>query len=403
MQSLPKRIAKTAKAYLAVRLNMWKFARHCNHRFRQDARYDLQYVTRGFLSRPNDSDNDSELLERICAAYIRSIQQEQFGQEAYKPTETWLQARQRSLKPFIQALLARDLASLGNMLQNFYRDPCSSGLLAAPNGMSRAYFSGAIRDVYRRFYLGHVLYRFDYWMAQTNGRFRLRDLGGPGIGNPFGLLIEGTHISVGAEYAHYCAHRIACLLDGGKATIAEIGGGFGGMAYYLLRDRPSVKYLDFDVPERIALASYYLLKAFPRRKFILFGEERLTTEALSRASGALMPTFALADAPSGSVDITFSSHSLSNLPAETIAEYINQIDHMTRGRFFLIGNQHVCDSISDLIERGGAPFELKETRPSGWHSYKISGAGVGGSAGLAASAAFEHCYLRAENSKEMAV
>jgi hypothetical protein len=98
---------------------MWKFAMHCHRRFRQDARYDLQYVTRGFLPRLNDSDNDSELLERICTAYIRSVQQEQLGQEAYKPTEAWLRVRQQSLKPFIQALLARDIAILGNMLRNF--------------------------------------------------------------------------------------------------------------------------------------------------------------------------------------------------------------------------------------------------------------------------------------------
>ena len=401
MQFSPIQVAKTARSYIAARLNMWKFAKHCESRFKGDARYDLRNVTKGFLSRPNDSDDDSELLERICAAYLRSVKQEQLAQEAYKPTERWQRVRQTSLEPFIQALLARDIAALRNMFRNFYRDPCSSGLLGAPNGMSKAYFGGAIKDVYRRFYLGHVLYRFDYWLAQTHARFTLRDLAGPGIGNPFGVLIEGTHISVGAEYAHYCAHRIAFLLDAGKATIAEIGGGFGGMAYYLLRDTPGVTYLDFDVPERIALASYYLLKAFPGRNFILYGEEKLTREGLTRGKGALMPMFSLPDVPSESVDVTFSSHSLSNVPSEAMIEYLNQIDRITRGHFFLIGNQQASGSISDLIGRKGTPFQLADTRPSGWHSYKVSGAGVGGAAGLAASATFEQCYLRTENSKEL--
>jgi len=402
MQFSPIQVAKTTKSYIAARLNMWKFAKHCEARFRGDVRYDLQNVTNGFLSRLNSSDDDSELLERICAAYIRSAQREQFAQGAYKPTERWQQTRQKSLEPFLQALQARDIAALRNMFRNFYRDPCSSGLLGAPNGMSRAYFGGAIKDVYRRFYLGHVLYRFDYWLAQTNARFTLRDLAGPGIGNPFGVLIERTHISVGAEYAHYCSHRIASLLSAEKATIAEIGGGFGGMAYYLLRDRPGATYLDFDAPERIALASYYLLKAFPRRNFILYGEEKLTREGLTSGNSALMPMFSLRDVPSGSVDVTFSSHSLSNLPSEAMVEYLNQIDRITRGHFLLIGNQQACGSISDLIGRKGTPFQLADTRPSGWHSYKVSGAGVGGAAGLAASATFEQCYLRTEDSKELA-
>jgi hypothetical protein len=400
----PIQVAKTAKLYMAARLNMWKFAKHCERRFRGDIRYDLQNVTNGFLSRLADPHDDSELLERISAAYIRSVQQQPFAPEAYKPTERWQQVRQTALQPFIQALLGRDIAALGNIFRNFYRDRCSSGLLGAPNGMSRAYFGGAIKDVYRRFYLGHVLYRFDYWEAQTGGRFTLRDLAGPGIGNPFGVLIGETHIGVGAEYAHYCAHRIASLVDTPKATIAEIAGGFGGMAYYLLRDKPGVTYLDFDVPERIALASYYLLKAFPQLNFILYGEEKLTWEGLRRSAGALMPTFALAEVPPGGVDVTFSSHALATLPSQAMVEYLNQIERITRGHFFLIGNHEACRSISAWI--GGssdAPFQLTDTRPSGWHSHKVSGAGVGGAAGLASSAAFEQCYLRTQTPKEMAV
>src|SRR6516162_8516487 len=109
----------------------------------------------------------------------------------------------------------------------------------------------------------------------------------------------------------------------------------------------------------------------------------------------------MGDVPSGGVDVTFSSHSLANLPSEAMVEYLNQIDRITRGHFFLIGNQQACGSISNLIGRKGIPFQLADTRPSGWHSYKVSGAGVGGAAGLAASAAFEQCYLRTENSKEL--
>ena len=403
MRFRPIEVAKIAKRYMAARLNMWKFAKHSERRFRGDVRYDLESVTKGFLPRLPGPQDDSELLERISAAYIRSVQPQPFAPEAYKPAERGQQVRQRGLEPFLQALLGRDIAALRNMFRNFYRDPCSSGLLGAPNGLSKAYFGGAIKDVYRRFYLGHVLYRFDYWVAQTDGRFTLRDLAGPGIGNPFGVLMDGTHISVGAEYAHYCAHRIVSLLDTRKATIAEIGGGFGGMAYYLLRDKPGVTYLDFDVPERIALASYYLLRAFPQLNFILYGEEKLTREALRRGAGALMPTFALAEVPSGAVDVTFSSHALSNLSSQAIVEYLNQIERVTRGHFFLIGNEQACRSISAWIGGSGAPFRLADTRPSGWHSYKVSGAGVGGRAGLASSAAFEQCYLRTETFKEMAV
>jgi putative sugar O-methyltransferase len=390
----PLQTASAAKAMFAARLSMRKFAAHGEHRFRGDARYDLQHVTDGFLSRIDEMSDDTELLERICTAYIRAVKQQRFAPETYKATEWWQQVRQRSLGPVTQALLTRDIDALRRMYRNFFRDPCSSGLLGAPYGMSKAYFGGKIKDVHRRFYLSHVLYRFDYWMAQTGGRFVLRDLAGPGIGNPFGVLIEGTHISVGSEYAHYCAHRVDSLLVPENATVAEIGGGFGGMAYYLLRDRARVTYLDFDIPESIALTSYYLLKAFPQLTFLLYGEEELTKEAIAQADVVLMPVFELATMPPGSVDVTFSSHAMSDISSGALVEYLNNIDRMTRDCLIYIGNSRASETISDLVSQRYGSFELTETRSSGWQSHKISGAGVGGAAGLAASTMLEQCYRR---------
>jgi hypothetical protein len=261
--------------------------------------------------------------------------------------------------------------------------------------MSKAYFGGAIKDIHRQFYLGHALYRLDYWKEQTAANFVYSDLASPPIGNPFGILIDGTLLRVGAEYAHYCAYRVGDLLETGKATVAEIGGGFGGMAYYLLRDRPQVTYCDFDVPESTALTSYYLLKAFPQLKFLLYGEEELTKDGITRADVVLMPMSELATMPRESVDITFSSHGMSDISPKAMVEYMNNIVRMTRREFLYIGNSRASKSISDLVHQIYDSFNLAETRSSGWHSHKVSGAGVGGAAGLAASTLFEQRYTRA--------
>jgi hypothetical protein len=322
------------------------------------------------------------------------VKQQPFAPETYKATEWWQEVRQRSLGPVTQALLTRDIGALRRMYRNFFRDSCSSGLLGAPYGMSKAYFGGKIKDVHCRFYLSHVLYRLDYWKTLTNGRFESRDLAGPGIGNPFGVLINGTHIRVGSEYAHYCAHRVDSLLDSEAVTVAEVGGGFGGMAYYLLRDRPRVTYLDFDIPESIALASYYLIKAFPELTFLLYGEKELTKGAIAQADVMLMPVFELETMPAESVDITFSSHAMSDISSGAMVEYLNDIDRMTQSCFLYIGNSRASESISDLVSQRHDSFELSETRSSGWHSHKVSGAGVGGAAGLAASTMLEQCYRR---------
>jgi putative sugar O-methyltransferase len=390
----PFQTATAAKNLLGARLSMWRFANHGARRFKDDDRYDLQNVTEGFKSRIDDSSDDDALLERICTAYTRAVKQQQSAPSAYQATEWWQQVRHRSLGPVIKALLTKDLNALRGMYRNFFRDPCSSGLLGAPYGMSKAYFSGKIKDVHRKFYLSHVLYRFDYWNAQTDGRFTLRHLAGPGIGNPFGVLINGTHINVGAEYAHYCAHRIDSMLAPQFGTVSEIGGGFGGMAYYLLRDRKNVTYLDFDVPESVALTSYYLIKAFPKLKFLLYGESELTKQAIAQADVVLLPVFDLENMPADSIDVTFSSHAMSDISPGAMGKYLKQIDRMTKNCFFYIGKQQTSESISSILGQKADSFRLSDTRTSGWHSYKVSGAGVGGAAGLAASTMLEQSYTR---------
>src|SRR6202035_4029712 len=100
----PIRTANAAKSMLAMRLSMWRFAGHGARRFRGDARYDLRNVTDGFASRTDDSESDGELLERICAAYIKAMEQQQFASETYKATDWWEQVRRRSLGPVTQAL-----------------------------------------------------------------------------------------------------------------------------------------------------------------------------------------------------------------------------------------------------------------------------------------------------------
>jgi hypothetical protein len=390
----PLQTATAAKGMLTARLNMWRFAAHGVRHFKDDPRFNLQNVTDGFASHIDESDDDTELLERICEAYIKSVRQQQFVSDVYQATNWWQQVRQRNLAPVTKALQSRDTRSLGRMYRNFFRDPCSAGLLGVPFGMTKAYFGGEINDFHRRFYLSHALYRLDYWRTQTEGRFKLNDLAGPEIGNPFGIRINGTLVRVGAEYAQCCASKVCDLLAPDYATVAEIGGGFGGMAYYVLRDRTNVTYCGFDLPESIALSSYYLLKSFPHLAFLLYGEKKLTKEAIEHANVVLMPVFEMVNMPSQSVNVTFSSHAMSDISPDALAAYMNNIDRITSDAFLYIGNSAASKSLSELVGRNHNSFQLTAARSSGWHSHKVSGAGVGGKAGLAASTMFEHCYTR---------
>jgi hypothetical protein len=335
-------------------------------RFKRDIRYDLSTVTQGFRTHAHLPSSDAALLQRICDAYSLATGRQQGADTKYAPTAWWQEHRNLMLGPVLQALRSHDIDALQAMYRNFFRDDCATGLVPVQR-MKGGYLGEVITDFHRRLYLFDALFRLDYWKTQTDCRYGLRDLAGPPVGNPFGVMLEDTLMRTGSEYQHYCAHRIAGLLPEETATVAEIGGGFGGMAYYLMRDRPATTYIDFDVPESIALTSYYLLNAFPQRKIVLYGEAELTAETISQADILLLPVSEIAELPSGTVDLSFSSHAISDLSPVLMAEYLNDIARFTRNHFLYIGNSDSTKVIARASAgTGRAAFIALDRRPSDW-------------------------------------
>jgi hypothetical protein len=365
----PLRTAAAARSLLALYLNIKSLGDRSHRHFRGDARYDLTNVSNGFTSRLDDSSGDDEILERICAAYIGAAQREPFAPGVYQASAWWRQVRLASLGPVMKALGSRDIASLRRIYRNFFRDASSTGLIGVPYSLTKAYFDKRIKDIHRRFFLGDALYGIDYWKTLTGDRFPLHALAGPEIGNPFGIMIGGTLVRAGAVYQHYSAHKIASYLFSAKATVAEFGGGFGGMAYYLLRDQPGIKYVDFDVPESLALTSYYLLRSFPHLKFLLHGESAITAEALASADVVLMPLFEMESLPSESVEVVFSSHAMSDISQEAMSVYLKTISRISTGCLLYMGNSQGAESIRTAEAQ--QLFRLDEIRPSGWNTHRF--------------------------------
>jgi len=365
----PLRTLDVAKSMAVAHFEMRAFANRGDRQFAHDPRYNLQNVTAGFACRPDIDTDDTALLNRICAAHKAAVEHPECARPAYRATGWWQQIRHHNLAPVRQALLKNDIAALSSMYRNFFRDPCSTGLTNVPYGMTGAYFGGKMTDLHRRIYLADTLYSLDYWKRETGGRFHLRDLAVPPIGNPFGVCLEGTLVSARSEFQHRCAHRVVSLLPSKRSTVVEIGGGFGGMAYYLLRDQPKTKYCDFDLPESIAIATYYLAKAFPQKKFLLFGETPLNGEAMANADVVLMPLFCLERLQTASVDVTFSSHAMTDIEPGELALYLETIHRVTRNRFLFVGAASL-PNLPGLLGNDAGLIHLEERRQLRWNSHR---------------------------------
>ena len=367
----PFRTLGVAKDLFAAHLSMKVLGPRGDAQFRDDARFNLQNVADGFAPRLDESGNDEAILQRICRAYVRAAGRETVVKSVYRPTGWWKDVRRDGLAPVRRALAARDIDALQLMYRNFYRDPCSTGLVGAPYKMNKAYPGEAADESCRRFFLSNALHRIDHWKAQTGNRFALRDLAGPEIGNPFGVSIDGTLVRAGTESQHYSAHRIMELLLPQNAAVVEIGGGFGSMAYYLLRDRPGTTYLNFDVPESIALASYYLLKSFPDREFLLYGEEPLSADSLARFRVTLMPVFELPNMPPRSADLIFSAHTMASLTRAAMTEYLDEVNRTMSEYLLLVGRAAESGPLERLIRLRLPRLALAEKRVFEWNKLKI--------------------------------
>lgn len=157
------------------------------------------------------------------------------------------------------------------------------------------------------------------------------ELDAPAVGNPWGYVVDGQLLYEPVCEYHYHAYYTRKLMSSVPSPVVlEIGGGFGGLAYQLLKRGTDVTYIGLDLPEASFLQAYYLASTLPHLKIRTFqsADERITSEMLQEYDVVLMPNFMLPQIDAGVVDLALNIRSLSEMPAQTIAEYLAQLDRI---------------------------------------------------------------------------
>jgi putative sugar O-methyltransferase len=371
MANLIKRVINRVERELEYTFGIWNRSRQ----FKGDPNYKLDLVEQGFADRQQERLDDSAILKRICDAYNKAKKTEQHVSSVYRPSNEWLPIYEKPLKEVISALTNRDIDSLGRIYNNFWRDACSTGLVGLPVDMEKHFFGEKIERRYKMLFLNDAIYRYRLWCSLTGENYSIADLESPPIGNPYGFFIEDKFIKAGADYLHYYATEIGRLIeDETSKLVVELGGGFGGMAYYLIRDNPDLTYLDLDLPENMALTAYYLLKAFPNKNILLFGEDDFSAESIRKYDIVVMPSFEISNIPSNSASLAFNSYSLAEMSKETIdifiAEFMRIIDQ--KGYFLHVNHNKNSLVVADDFGVNPAEFKLLSKTPALWNKGRNS-------------------------------
>jgi hypothetical protein len=318
-----------------------------------------------------DDESEEVLLSRICAAYQRTVEKAKEEGAEFEPTPWWQDVKAKHLQPVQKALLSSNIPALRSMYRNFFYDPCGLGLVRRPPKRTTSGMLLDLDEQDRRAIHEDMVQRIGYWRAMTGGLYALTVLEGSRVGNPFGATIDGVFIPVASEYQHACADRIQSLTRV-DAAIVEIGGGYGHMAYYLLRDAIAIRYLGFDMPESLALAAYYLGRSFPARRMLLYGEGRLCGNAIGDWEIVLMPPWEMRELASRGVQLTFSSHAISDLTPQARDSYLRQMARFTDGFVVDIAAGARCreEECEPLEASFASRFKLVEKRRLEWNVYR---------------------------------
>jgi hypothetical protein len=299
-------------------------------------------VRGGFVDRHatarGGADGDRALLERITAAYLAAKADQPGAAEPFAVRGLWAEWIAVNFGPLVRALERRDWAAIGARLSNFHREPFALGIAGSYVDLVR----------YRTPLLGAWYVRTlwcDYRRKLAEDGLDVRELSSPDVGNPAGVLLADRVISVDTLRYGYNGFTCARLLrDVDEPVVLEIGGGFGEQAYQVLhqarcRQVPVRLYLDFDLPEVLVVASYFLLKSLPELRFRLYGEGPVTASPGAGFDVGLFPHFTIDQVEDCSTDLVLNTSSLSEMDESTSRHYLEVVNRVCRRYFMHVNHE----------------------------------------------------------------
>ncbi|CAO3459946.1 hypothetical protein [Azospirillum largimobile] len=269
------------------------------------------------------------MVERVAESY-RAMKRDQAGlPSAWLPAGEWAIAL-RSRTDLYDALSEGRIEPAADILSGFWRNELAP---IVKEYATHAALAAGDDEAARRF-LHNVVRNWLIWRALTNAPTAA--LATPPVGNPWGCMIEGTVVAPKASRYHLMARELAGMVGSlSTPVVAEIGGGYGGLAEFFLRDQPHGVWLDYDLPETAVIAAFFHLGSRGGDRVDLYGEGPAPTrrDMLRPGHTYIMPNYAIRDLAPLSVDAAVNMFSLSEVGREPLAAYLERIETITAGWF----------------------------------------------------------------------
>ena len=301
--------------------------------FYQEKNYDIK-IKKPIFTKTRTQDND--LFIRLFDFYKKMKENENDISEVIKPSSLWKSHINNDYKYLLNAYKNDNLNDFSFFLSNFgnwdnYLGIEHNILLKrySKNFLLRNFISNEI-------FLKHLKIWKDFGYTSED----LSKISTPEFGNQLGAYINGNFVTIGSFFNQVIAkllHEHIKVHD--KPIICDLGGGYGKLGYFLIKNIKKSCFIDFDIPEVLVLAAFYLMKTFPNKKTLLYGEKKFDEEDLSNFELIFMPASEIDKLKENSVNLFVNKNSLGEMRSETAKYYIEKINFCSKIFFHMNHNR----------------------------------------------------------------
>jgi putative sugar O-methyltransferase len=177
-------------------------------------------------------------------------------------------------------------------------------------------------------------------LGRSDRRGLLKTIEEPALGNPFLVAHDRRRIS---QDLCNSIHELYSIFgpDGVPSTAApacaELGAGYGRLAYVILKALPGATYTIIDIPPALYLSQRYLTELFPELPAFRFRPFSSFAEVEREFDAAVIRFLAPHQAemlPVKSFDYFINISSLHEMTLPQVRNYFQLIDRLCRGRFY---------------------------------------------------------------------
>ena len=286
---------------------------------------------------PSDSSNEKEIVKRIFNSFKKMKEDQSNSDEIYLPSSLWQDDLDYGYSYLSEAINKNDIDHFHFFLSNFGAWKRPTGIeynsLIQKNSKSRIGRSYLRNGVFNN---QMKIWNWFYNNSKDNASLNL-----PNHGNLQGAKIDNIFLVPGSYWNEIYGTTLSNLLVSKETPIiAELGGGYGKLAHYIIKNLNNFIYIDFDLPETLCLAAYFLMMSYPDKKVLLYGENEIKDD-LNKYNFVFFPSFAIEKLEKDSIDLFLNRNSLGEMSGKTAKNFVKIIKTKVKKYFFHMNHNNV--------------------------------------------------------------